>query len=215
MRCRNRRAASRLYAGSRSDERGAGEQQRLLYLGRGDAVVDVADGLARHLFHGHRRGQTGAAGPALARGGAANAAGELGDVEQHLAAGARLHGEAPEQGLARYPFLALFARLLMLRAVQDVRLGYLVHAVLDEVLLDDVLDVLDVGVELDEAGVDLGDHSGQHAAEGAVFQRVPLVAWRGGADRLRDRYANALAVEVYHLAGPLDDHLAHLHPPKS
>ena len=195
------------------DERGAGQQQRLLYLGRRDAVVDVADGLARHLVHGHRRLQAVSAGAALAGGGAADAAGELGDVEQHLAVVARLHGEAPEQGLARRPLLALFARLLALGAIQDVRLGDLVQAVLDQVFLDDVLDVLDVGVELDEAGVDFVDDSGHHPAESAVLERVPLVAWRGGADRLGDRHADALAVEVDHLAGPLDDHQAHVLPP--
>ena len=142
----------------------------------------------------------------------ADAARQFGDVEQHHAPVAGAHGELAEQGLAGDLVLVLFARLLALGAVQNVRLGDLVQPVLDQVLLDDVLDVLDVGVQLGEAGVDLAHHGRHHRAQGAVLERVPLVGWGGSPNRLRNSDTDPVAVEVDDLAGPLDDHLAHVPP---
>ena len=111
------------------------------------------------------------------------------------------HGELAEQRALGHLFLALLARLLVLGPVQDVALGDLVQSVLDQVLLDDVLDVLDVGIQFDEAVVDLGGDAREQVVQLAVAEHGGDVWLSGRAHRLADGGGDPLPVEAYDFAG--------------
>ncbi len=69
----------------------------------------------------------------------------------------------------------------------------------DEVLLDDVLDVLDVGEELGEATADFVDDVVQDLVH------PHLIEWRAHRlDRIGNRVANPRLIEIDHFSRPLD-----------
>ena len=92
------------------------------------------------------------------------------------------------------------ALALAIGAIEDVGLGDLVEPLAHEVLLDDVLDVLDVGEEVGEPRLHLFDHAVDDAR-----RDVRLDVGADGADGFADGVANAGAVEGDDFARPFDN----------
>ena len=85
--------------------------------------------------------------------------------------------------------LLRLAFALPIGAIEDVGLGDLVEPFADEMLLDDVLDVLDVGEEVGEALVDFRDDAVDDDVEAAGIDSVPTARtlWRRRCGCGRDR----------------------------
>src|SRR5205085_5964428 len=137
-----------------------------------------------------------------ALGGAHDGVLDLLGVEQRGAAVALDDGELAEPRVLDHPLLGLLAQRLPLGAVEDVGLADLVEPVEHQVLLDDVLDVLDVGIEVDEAARDLVTYAVDQRIESFVGH-LGLLA--GGSHGLDDGVLDPTLVEVDDFSGALDD----------
>src|ERR1700730_13543261 len=173
------------------DQRGGAHDQRAPDLRRRYAVIDALDGFLDHQVCGDVVQPLRRPGHRLL---------QLAGLEEGRPTfGCRPRQPSPAGRLRRLE-AACLPLLVMIGAVKDVGLGGVVALLPHEVLLDDVLDVLDVGIELREAGVDLIDdgidQAGECAGRGAVT---------GCLQRPGDGEFDALAFEPDYVPGSLDD----------
>ena len=124
---------------------------------------------------------------------------ELLDVEEDLASIPLDDRQLAQSRVFDCSLPGLFTDLVALTAVENVGLRDFVVPAHDQVLLDDVLDVLDIGVEVREARLDLFDDG---IDDGIDLDNAELLSRR--LDGLQYRGADSLLVELRNLPGSLD-----------
>jgi len=174
------------------DEAGRRQDHRLLDAAGRDAVVDVVDRLADE--------QVDRDLAPRALGGPADRLLDALHVEEHGPPIALDHRQLAQTRVGDRLLAGGVAQLLALGAVEDVGFGDLVELFAHQMLFDDVLDVLDVGVEVDEAVLDLGADRLADPVERGVRDLVP-----GRPNCLQYRVLDSFLIEIDDVASALDD----------